>query len=186
MELRSAKGTDSEPRFVFEHVSNVRHKAVPEIIKGYIPMGLKGLFFGDEKTFKTPVAVKIGVDVAMPCVTHHGNPTMPGLGYEVMRHGAVRYIAAELPMGIHTRAREFIMARDPQADPKKVDFRVLEGKPDLTNEVDVEDLVEALDASLGPNALMRLVFIDTTVFCLGAADENHPSTVTRAYNAADE
>lgn len=91
-------------------------------------MGLKGLFFGDEKTFKTPITVKIGVDVAMPSVTHHGDPSIPGIGYEVLRHGAVRFIAAELPKGVHTRARECILSRDPNADPETVDFKVLDEK----------------------------------------------------------
>jgi hypothetical protein len=50
----------------------------------------------------------------------------------------------------------------------------------------VQDLIEALDDSLAISAVMRLIFIDTTVFCIGESDENHPSTVTRAYNAADE
>jgi hypothetical protein len=93
------------PRFVFKTIGKERDKTVPEIIKGYIPMGSKGLFFGDEKTFKTPVAVKIGVDVAMPRVTHHGDPTCPGFGYDVLRHGAVRYIAAELPKGAYIPVR---------------------------------------------------------------------------------
>ena len=119
MDLGSSNTLEAQPRFVFEHVSQVRQKAVPEIIKGYIPMGLKGLFFGDEKTFKTPVAVKIGVDVAMPSVLHHGDPDIPGLGFEVLRHGAVRYIAAELPKGIHTRAREYIMTRESHCRPKR-------------------------------------------------------------------
>lgn len=186
MDTLSSDTASVVPRFVFEPVSKLRHKAVPEIIKGYIPMGLKGLFFGDEKTFKTPVAVKIGVDVAMPGVCHHGDPSIPGIEYEVLRHGAVRYIAAELPQGVHTRAREYILSRDATANPETVDFKVLDGKPDLTAPPDVDDLMQALDNSLDPRAIMRLIFIDTTVFCLGGADENHPSTVTRAYNAADQ
>lgn len=185
MDTVSSATVTAVPRFVFEPVSKLRHKAVPEIIKGYIPMGLKGLFFGDEKTFKTPVAVKIGVDVAMPGVGHHGDPSIPGIEYQVLRHGAVRYVAAELPQGVHTRAREYILSRDAAADPETVDFKVLDGKPDLTAPPDVDDLMEALDNSLDPRAIMRLIFIDTTVFCLGGADENHPSTVTHAYNAAD-
>jgi RecA-family ATPase len=181
----STSVTTIKPRFTFQRVSHIRHRAVPEIIMGYIPMGLKGLFYGDEKTFKTPVAVKIGVDVAMPNVTHHGDPKIPGLGYEVLRHGAVRYIAAELPKGVQSRAREYIRARDPSVDPSLVDFRVLDAKPDLTAETDVKELISALDASLDNRATMRLIFIDTTVYCLGYADENHPLTVTKVYNAAD-
>lgn len=139
----------SAPRYAFDPISNERERSVSEIIQNFIPMGLKGLFYGDEKTFKTPVAVKIGVDVAMQNVTHHGDPGLPGLGYEILRHGAVRYIAAELPKGVHSRAREFIRARDPNADPEKVDFKVLSAKPDLTNPNDVDELIKALDSSLG-------------------------------------
>jgi len=154
MEHTRQHHSSDPPRFIFERVSSKREKTVPEIIQGYIPMGTKGLFYGDEKTFKTPIAVKIGVDVAMVSVRHHGDPGAPGLGYEVLRHGAVRYIAAELPKGIHTRAREYIRARDPNADPGQVDFRVLDGKPDLTATIDVQDLIEALDDSLALSSVM--------------------------------
>jgi len=160
-------------------------KSTEYYIENLIPVGMVGLAFGDEKSYKSLVATSIGVDIAMPSVKFHGNPSVPGLEYPVSKHGTVLYIATEKATQVETQAAARVKMRDANMTPLDVNFSILEGPINITDPEDVRKLAESmpLEPWLPPPAL---VIIDTVVFAIGDADESSATTATKAFLGAKE
>lgn len=169
--------------FTLVRVSKERAEQVAWHIEGLLPEGRAGLIYGDEQVLKSFIAVKMGVDLAMDCVKHHGDSKQKGIEYPIVNHGPVIFIATEDYIGIDTRSREAILDRDPDADPSKVPFFLLDGAPNMTNPGEVDMLIKAIEAATNGKPPVA-VFIDTAVFAMGESDEDKAKDVKKAYEGA--
>src|SRR5690606_24492906 len=100
------------------------------------------------------------------------------------RRARVVYVAAEGARGVQNRL-EAMGRRKALGDPSKISFFVVPDVVRLTsNSGDVNDLVAAVRAAVGPDGV-DLVVIDTLSRAIAGLDENSSEAMTGAVAAAD-
>jgi hypothetical protein len=134
------------------------------LIDEIIPKAEFGILFGATGTFKSFIAIDMGICIATG---------RPWNGREVKK-GKVIYVCAEGSGNFKLRLRA--IARHYDLDLSKVDFHVIEAAPSLLIKEDITELLRALK----PYGACAMIFIDTWAQTTPGGDENSGKDMSRA------
>jgi hypothetical protein len=157
-------------RFTLEPWQEINYDPCTEwLIKRVLPRRGLAVIYGKPGSFKSFVALYIGLSVALGRAV---------AGRRVAK-GAVVYIAAEGAAGLRKRKAGYVEAWPDL--PAEVDFALVSAAPNLgTDPGDLPALIAAVEsAGIKPS----LIVVDTVAKSIGAADENGPGMTAFVGNA---
>lgn len=167
---RNLAAVGLKKRFAFESIGQFLQRPPAQwIIKGLLPKASLAVIYGASGSGKTFFALDIAGCVARGA---------PWRGVPV-RQGTVAYVVAEGASGFRDRAQAYCRQYD--VDPDSFPVRILADAPNMMNNTDVTDIIEALN-DLGP---LSVVFLDTYARVMGNGNENEAQDVNRVVRNCD-
>lgn len=164
-ETEAEVSTGSADRFSFESLEDFDKRKPPRwIIKGVLPEGALGFFFGESGSGKTFFAIDIALAVAV------GGEWR---GHKV-NQGNVAYIAAEDAAGVGHRIRAY--RRQHGLQDTALPLSILAASPNFTDKEDVKKVLRGL-RDLGK---VSVVFVDTWAQVTPGANENSGEDMGKA------
>lgn len=160
-------GNELEERFKIETIADLMSQPPPTwLCKGWIPDGSTGVFYGHWGTYKSFIALDLGLHIAHSTQDWHGN-ALPEDG------GDVLIIAREGASGFSNRIRAWMKYHE-IAEPT-TRLRFMRRGVAFNREADFDGLSKRIQAT---GIRYRLIIIDTVARVLPGAEINKPETIT--------
>lgn len=140
---------------------------IPWIVRSILPRDALGVFYGQPETWKSLIAIDLGLSVAAGLPVWCGHPVKPGI---------VVYVCGEGQHGIKLRAEAWF--RRNEADRSCVKFFVTTAPVGVLDVVAITTLHNAIKAKCGGDR-PALVIFDTLQRNFGPGDENSTGDMTR-------
>lgn len=160
-------GAAARGRFVFETTTDLRRLPPAQwLVKGWIPDGGTGIFYGKWAAGKSFIGFDLGLHLAFGMADWHG-AALPGQSCHVL------VIAREGHQGFVNRVDAFKAHHGMVDDPDHLTF--MRGSVSFMRDEDFAGLVEAIRAT---GVQFKLIIVDTVARVLPGVDMNEQQTVT--------